>query len=96
MAWNQVGIYRAKGRTLEWLVRWYGEMNPDTGKPRGISPHRLRDSFAVMAVRRDGSTDGVRMLQEQLGHANIGTTMRYRKVAGKELEEWYERIWGDG
>ncbi len=70
-------------------------VNPETGKTRGISPHRLRDSFAVMAVRRDGSTDGVRMLQEQLGHASIGTTMRYRKVAGQELEEWYQKLWGD-
>ena len=24
--------------------------NPETGRPRGISPHRLRDGFAVMAV----------------------------------------------
>lgn len=68
-------------------------INPETGKPRGISPHRLRDSFAVMAVRRDGSTDGVRLLQEQLGHADIGTTMKYRKVAGQELGEWYRNLW---
>jgi len=70
-------------------------MNPETGKVHGVSPHRLRDAFAVMAVQRDDSTDGVRMLQEQLGHANIGTTMRYRKVAGKELREWYQRLWGE-
>ena len=68
-------------------------MNPETGRVRGVSPHRLRDSFAVMAVRKDDSTDGVRMLQEQLGHASIATTMRYRKVAGQELKEWYQRLW---
>ena len=62
-------------------------LNPETGMVHGISPHRLRDSFAVMAVQKDDSTDGIRMLQEWLGHANIGTTMRYRKVAGKELRE---------
>ncbi len=67
--------------------------NPETGRLRGISPHRLRDGFAVMAVQRDDSTDGVRMLQEWLGHANIGTTMRYRKVAGQELKDWYEKLW---
>ena len=61
-------------------------MNPETGKVHGVSPHKLRDAFAVMAVQRDDSTDGIRMLQEQLGHASIGTTMRYRKVAGKELK----------
>jgi len=68
-------------------------VNPETGKVHGISPHRLRDAFAVMAVRKDDSTDGVRMLQEQLGHADIGTTMRYRKVAGQELKDWYTRLW---
>ena len=68
-------------------------VNPETGKVHGVSPHRLRDAFAVMAVQRDDSTDGIRMLQEQLGHANIGTTMRYRKVAGKELKDWYARLW---
>ena len=68
-------------------------LNPETGKVHGVSPHRLRDAFAVMAVRQDDSTDSVRMLQEQLGHANIGTTMRYRKVAGQELKDWYTRLW---
>lgn len=61
--------------------------NPETGRVHGVSPHRLRDAFAVMAVQQDDSTDGVRMLQEQLGHVSIATTMRYRKVGGKELEE---------
>lgn len=34
MAWDTVGIYRCKGRTLEWLVRWFGEIDPATGKPK--------------------------------------------------------------
>jgi len=32
------------------------------------------------------------MLQEQLGHANIGTTMKYRKIAGREQKEWYDKL----
>jgi integrase/recombinase XerD len=69
-------------------------VNPETGRVHGVSPHRLRDAFAVMAVQQDDSTDSVRMLQEWLGHASIGTTMRYRKVAGQELKEWYQKLWG--
>lgn len=70
-----------------------GELvNPETGKKRGVSPHRLRDAFAVMAVQQDDSTDSVRMLQEHLGHQSIGTTMKYRKVAGTELKEWYGKL----
>jgi len=68
-------------------------VNPETGKIHGVSPHKLRDGFSVMAIQHDDSTDGVRMLQEWLGHANIGTTMRYRKVAGQELKDWYEKLW---
>ncbi len=70
-------------------------VNTETGMVHYVSPHRLRDAFAVMAVRRDDSTDGVRMLQEWLGHTNIGTTMRYRKVAGQELKEWYQKLWDE-
>jgi integrase/recombinase XerD len=72
-----------------------GELvTPETGKPRGISPHRLRDAFAVHAVKQDDSGDGLRLLQEHLGHASFNTTAKYRKVAGDEHREWYERLWG--
>ncbi len=68
-------------------------INPETGKKRGISPHRLRDAFAVRAMKIDDSGDGLRLLQEQLGHASFNTTARYRKVAGEELREWYQKLW---
>ena len=67
--------------------------NPESGKVHNVSPHRLRDAFAVMAVKRNDSGDGLRMLQEHLGHQSITTTMRYRKVSGEEQKEWYEKLW---
>lgn len=69
-------------------------VNPETGKRHHVSPHRLRDSFATMAVKIDDSGDGLRILQEHLGHQNINTTMKYRKVAGVEHKKWYERLMG--
>jgi integrase/recombinase XerD len=71
-------------------------VNSQSGKPHNVSPHRLRDAFAVMAVKLDDSGDGLRMLQEHLGHQSITTTMRYRKVSGEEQKEWYERLWNGG
>jgi len=68
-------------------------INPETGKPRGVSPHRLRDALAAHASKVDDSTDALRMLQEQLGHASFNTTARYRKVAGVEQRAWYDRLW---
>lgn len=68
-------------------------VNTETGKVHHVSPHRLRDAFAVNAVKHDDSGDGLRMLQEHLGHQSISTTMRYRKVAGEEHREWYDKLW---
>lgn len=68
-------------------------VNPDTGKPRGVSPHRLRDAFAVHAMKLDDSGDGLRLLQQHLGHASFNTTAKYRKVAGEEQREWYDNLW---
>ena len=68
-------------------------VNPDTGRKRGVSPHRLRDAFAVRAIKVDDSGDGLRLLQEHLGHASFNTTAKYRKVSGKEHRDWYKKLW---
>ena len=70
-------------------------VNPETGRVHSVSPHRLRDAFAVHAAKFDDSGDGLRLLQEHLGHASFNTTAKYRKVAGEEHRRWYERLWGD-
>ncbi len=85
-AWHIIREY-ARRAGLGQLV------NPETGELRGISPHRLRDAFAIHAVKVDDSGDGLRLLQEHLGHQSIVTTMKYRKVAGEELKAWSEKLW---
>ena len=68
-------------------------INPETGKIHNVSPHRFRDAFSVNAVKHNDSGDGIRMLQEHLGHASISTTMSYRKGAGEEHRQWYDKLW---
>jgi integrase/recombinase XerD len=68
-------------------------VNPETGKVHNVSPHKLRDAFSVNAVKRDDSGDGLRLLQEHLGHQSFNTTAKYRKVAGEEHKAWYEKLW---
>ena len=70
-------------------------VNHETGRVRGISPHRLRDAFTVHAMKVDDSGDGLRLLQEHLGHVSFNTTAKYRKIAGEEHRDWYRRLWGD-
>ena len=67
--------------------------NPETGKVHNVSPHRLRDAFAVHAVKVNDTGDGLRLLQEHLGHQSFNTTARYRKVAGEEHKAWYDSLW---
>jgi integrase/recombinase XerD len=71
-------------------------VNVESGKEHNVSPHQLRDAFAVHAVKLDDSGDGLRLLQEHLGHQSITTTMKYRKVSGEEQKEWYEKLWQGG
>ena len=85
-AWQIIGACAERAK-LPKLV------NTETGKVHNISPHRLRDAFAVHAVKLDDSGDGLRMLQEHLGHASFNTTAKYRKVAGEELKDWYQKLW---
>ena len=68
-------------------------VNPETGKVHYVSPHKLRDAFGVNAVKLDDSGDGLRLLQEHLGHVSFNTTAKYRKVAGEELKDWYDKLW---
>jgi len=68
-------------------------VNPETGRAHNVSPHKLRDAFAVNAVKQDDSGDGLRLLQEHLGHQSFNTTAKYRKVAGEKLREWYNKLW---
>jgi integrase/recombinase XerD len=67
--------------------------NPESGRSRNVSPHRLRDAFAVHAMKSNSSGDGLRMLQEHLGHSSFHTTARYGRVGGSKLKEWYGNLW---
>ena len=68
-------------------------VNPETGRVRGVSPYRLRDAFSVHAMKLDDSGDALRVLQEHLGHTSFNTTAKYRKIAGEEHRNWYNRLW---
>jgi integrase/recombinase XerD len=90
-----IGRWRAWQIVKECAIKaGLGELvYSESGKVHHVSPHRLRDAFAILAVKKDDSGDGLRLLQEHLGHQSITTTMRYRKVAGAEHKEWYEELW---
>jgi integrase/recombinase XerD len=67
-------------------------MNQDTGRTHHISPHRFRDAFGTHAAKVDGTWEGMRLLQELMGHQDIATTAKYRKVAGLELKKFHDKL----
>jgi integrase/recombinase XerD len=52
-------------------------VNPETGRVHNVGPHKLRDALAIHAVKLDDSGDGLRLLQEHLGHQSFNTTAKY-------------------
>ena len=55
----------------------------------GMSPHKLRHSFAADFIRNGGN---IVLLRDQLGHSNIETTSLYTNLSSKDNEKVLSRM----
>lgn len=67
------------------LVKRYARVAGITAE---LSPHKLRHSFATHLLR--GGAD-LRAVQAMLGHADLGTTEIYTRIAHDHVREAYDR-----
>lgn len=82
------------------LTRYYAEAkgfgkelrHPISGRKHYFSPHKCRDALAVHWLMKDGSMEGAKSLQEQLGHKKFDTTLRYFKLSIDNVKKVYSNV----
>jgi len=60
-----------------------------------IHPHHFRHSHCVAWVRANPTIEGLRKLQQRVGHASITTTAHYLQFAFEEQREEVEKVLGE-
>ena len=73
-------------------------LNPEsgTGERHYVSPHKLRDAFAIYWLDTKDDPEAQKALQEQLGHMRFDTTARYLKLDVQRIGKVYKEVFKDG
>jgi len=78
--------YQGKGLTPRGIQKLVREYAVKAGLEKRVHPHLLRHTFATHLL--DGSAD-LRVVQELLGHASLGSTQVYTHVSRSHIRQVY-------
>lgn len=94
-------VYRIKeGRLFSITDRRVEQIVYEAGVNAGIPlvgskmihPHHFRHSHCVAWIRENQTMEGLRTLQQRVGHASINTTAHYLQFAARQQEETVKRL----
>jgi integrase/recombinase XerD len=91
-----------KGPLLMLTSRRVEQIVAEAGRAAGIThvgrkkihPHHLRHSHCVAFIRENPTMEGLRKLQQRVGHASITTTAHYLQYAAEEARPEVESVFG--
>jgi integrase/recombinase XerD len=91
-----------KGPLFTITRRRVGQIVREAGRAAGINkvgrkrihPHHLRHSHCVAFIRENPTLEGLRKLQQRVGHASITTTAHYLQYAAVEARPEVESVFG--
>ncbi|RKJ72209.1 tyrosine recombinase XerS [Butyricicoccus sp. 1XD8-22] len=81
------GVTALSRRAIQNMVNKYTAAFSRSSK--GISPHKLRHSFAVDFIRNGGD---IILLRDQLGHNDIKTTSLYTNMANTDSQKVFSKM----